>query len=240
VAQHRLAGTGTLRGHAVGNLILTALVNVVGDPVRALDLAGQLLRAAGRVLPVATEPLEIVADVVGLDPDDPATPVEVRGQVAVATTSGRVVSVRIEPAEPAVCPEAVQAVHEADWAVLGPGSWFTSVIPHLLVPQLRDALVATEARLIVVLNLGEQPGETYGFGPADHLAVLAEHAPELSVHTVIADETSVGADLPDLQALAAAMGARVVVAVVALGDGTPRHDPRKLADAYAKVLAGAV
>jgi uncharacterized cofD-like protein len=179
--------------------------------------------------------MDITAEVGGLcaDPDEL---VRVRGQVQVATTDGVIRSVALDPPDPEVSPAVIEAIRDADWAVLGPGSWFTSVIPHLLVPQLREALVATEARLIVVLNLGEQPGETHGFGPADHLAVLAEHAPELTVHTVIADETGVGSDLPDLQALVAAMGARLVVADVALGDGTPRHDPRKLAAAYAKVL----
>src|SRR5438309_147003 len=80
--------------------------------------------------------LEIGADGVGLDPADPGRPQEVRGQVAVATTPGRVVAVRIVPPEPPACAEALQAVEAADWAVLGPGSWFTSVIPHLLVPDM--------------------------------------------------------------------------------------------------------
>ena len=83
-----------------------------------------------------------------------------------------IASIALDPPDPEVSPAALAAIDEADWAVLGPGSWFTSVIPHLLVPQLREALVATDARLIVVLNLAEQQGETDGFGPADHLAVL--------------------------------------------------------------------
>ncbi|GAA3832055.1 uridine diphosphate-N-acetylglucosamine-binding protein YvcK [Nocardioides panacisoli] len=238
VLQHRFEGDGEMRGHVVGNLLIVGLWELLGDHVDALDWVARLLGAKGRVLPMAVTPMDITAEVRGLDGDDSSL-TEVRGQVQVATTDGVITSIALDPPDPAVSPAAVEAILQADWAVLGPGSWFTSVIPHLLVPQLRQALVATEARLIVVLNLGEQPGETHGFAPADHLAVLAEHAPDLSVHTVIADEASVGADLPDLEALAAAMGARLVVADVALGDGTPRHDPRKLADAYAKVLAGA-
>lgn len=236
VLQHRFAGDGDMRGHVVGNLLIVGLWELLGDDVDALDWVGRLLGAKGRVLPMALTPMDITADVRGLR-DNPYELVTVRGQVQVATTDGVIAAIALDPPDPAVSPAVLEAIAEADWTVLGPGSWFTSVIPHLMVPQVRDALVATEGRLIVVLNLGEQPGETYGFGPADHLAVLAEHAPDLAIHTVIADRESVGGDVEDLRALVAALGARLVLDDVALGDGTPRHDPAKLAAAYARVMA---
>jgi uncharacterized cofD-like protein len=232
VCQHRFGGDGTLQGHAVGNLILTALADITGDPVAALDAVGRLLHTAGRVLPLAAAPLEIVADVVGADPDDPAATTEVRGQVAVATTTGRVVAVRIEPAEPAGCSEAVHAVHEADWVVLGPGSWFTSVIPHLLVPDMAKAIAGSRARRLVTLNLSPQPGETDGFSPATHLEVLAAHAPELELDVVLADERTVGRAEGELRDAAAGFGAELVIERVARSDGTARHDPVQLAAAY--------
>jgi uncharacterized cofD-like protein len=237
LAQHRFAGSGSLAGHPVGNLIITALADQLGDPVAALDMVGRLLGTAGRVLPLATEPLEIVADVVGLDPDDPGAPSEVRGQVAVATTSGRVVAVRVEPPEPPACADAVQAVMEADWAVLGPGSWFTSVIPHLLVPEMAKALFGSRARRIIALNLSPQPGETDGFSPETHLEVLAAHAPELELDFVVADERAVVAGRDALRDAAAGFGAELVVADVACDDGTPRHDPRRLAAVYREIFA---
>ena len=89
---------------------------------------------------MAAEPLDIVADVVGLDPRDPSAVQPVRGQVAVATTRGRVVGVRLVPAAPAACRDTIAAVEAADWIVFGPGSWFTSVMPHLLVPDLRQGV----------------------------------------------------------------------------------------------------
>ncbi|HET7310725.1 MAG TPA: uridine diphosphate-N-acetylglucosamine-binding protein YvcK [Mycobacteriales bacterium] len=236
LAQHRFAGNGSLAGHAVGNLVITALAELLGDPVSALDCVGSLLNAAGRVLPLATAPLEIVADVVGLDPDDPGAAVEVSGQVAVATTPGRVVAVRVEPAEPPACPQAVDAVLDADWAVLGPGSWFTSVIPHLLVPQMAKALSATSARRVVALNLSPQPGETDGFSPETHLEVLAAHAPDLQLDVVIADTSAVGGDDGELREAAAGFGAELVVADLARDDGTPRHDPVRLAAVYREIF----
>ena len=236
LAQHRFGGDGSLGGHAVGNLVITALTEIPGDPVRALDCVGSLLHASGRVLPLATAPLEIVADVVGLDPDDPGAAVEVCGQVAVATTAGRVVAVRVEPTEPPACPQAVEAVMDADWAVLGPGSWFTSVIPHLLVPQMAKALSATNARRVVALNLSPQPGETDGFSAETHLEVLAAHAPDLRLDVVIADVGAVADDDAELREAAAGFGAELVVADVARDDGTPRHDPERLAAVYRDIF----
>jgi uncharacterized cofD-like protein len=142
------------------------------------------------------------------------------------------------PPDPPAAPEALKAIEDADWVVLGPGSWFTSVIPHLLVPALSQALVRTDARVIVVLNLAAEAGETPGFGPADLLRVLAEHAPDLRVHTVLADQNLIPVELADLEEMVAAYGARLVVDDVAEAPGTPRHDPVKLAAAYSKIIGG--
>lgn len=236
VLQHRFAGDGDMNGHVVGNLLIVGLWELLGDHVDALDRVGRLLGAKGRVLPMALTPMDITAEVRGLVPADPDALTRVRGQVEVATTDGVIVEIALDPPDPEPCPEAVAAVEEADWVVLGPGSWFTSVIPHLKVPAMRDALVRTGARVIVVLNLEEQAGETPGFGPADHLAVLAEHAPELTVHTVLADRGSVGDDLLELQQTAAATGADLVLDDVAEHVGSARHDSALLAAAYARII----
>jgi uncharacterized cofD-like protein len=138
--------------------------------------------------------------------------------------------VHLRPHEPPACPDAVAAVLEADWVVFGPGSWFTSVLPHLLVPELRTALETTPARRLVCLNLAQQVGETEGFSPEEHLEVLLAHAPGLSFDLVVADEQAIG-DPRGLMAAVAATGGRLVLAPVARGDGTPRHDPERLAAA---------
>jgi uncharacterized cofD-like protein len=236
VLQHRFEGEGEMRGHVVGNLLIVGLWELLGDDIDALDWVARLLGAKGRVLPMAMTPMDITAEVRGIGDGDEL--VTVRGQVEVATTDGTIASVALDPPDPDVSPAALTAIEGADWAVLGPGSWFTSVIPHLLVPQLREALVKTDARLIVVLNLAEQQGETHGFGPADHLAVLLEHAPDLVVHTVLADLESVADDLEDLRSMVSALGAQLVLDHVAMGDGTPRHDPALLAGAYARIMQG--
>ena len=237
VVQHRFAGEGEMRGHVVGNLLIVGLWELMGDPVRALDLVGKLLGARGRVLPMAITPIDMTADVRGLYADDPARTTAVRGQVEVATTDGQIVSVALEPPDPQACVEAVDAVMAADWVVLGPGSWFTSVIPHLMVPALRQALIDTSGRLIVVLNLEAQEGETPGYGPEDHLAALFEHAPDLKIHTVLADVRSV-AHPEELGRSVSSTGANLVIADIAAEGATDRHDDNKLAAAFESIMSG--
>jgi uncharacterized cofD-like protein len=186
---------------------------------------------------MAAVPLDIEASVIGIDPDDPAAVSVVRGQVAVATTPGRVTGVQLMPKDPPGCPEALEAVREADWVVLGPGSWFTSVLPHLLVPELAVALSTTGARRCLTLNLSQQAGETEGFAPETHLEVLAAHAPDLRIDAVLVDPSAVD-DADRLSEVAATMGATVLTRDISLGDGTARHDPLRLAAAYRDLFAG--
>jgi uncharacterized cofD-like protein len=236
VLQHRFAGEGEMKGHVVGNLLIVGLWELLGDHVDALDYVGRLLGATGRVLPMALTPMDITAEVRGLDAGDPDALTSVRGQVEVATTDGVIDSIALVPADPPAAPAAIDAIAAADWVVLGPGSWFTSVIPHLLVPALRRALVSTEARVVVVLNLVDEVGETPGFAPADHLAVLASHAPDLKVHTVLVDSHGVPDELTELEDLVAAYGASLAVHDVAESPGSARHDPAKLASAFASIM----
>jgi uncharacterized cofD-like protein len=234
--QHRFGGSGVLAGHPVGNLMLTGLTEMHGgDTVRALGVLEQLLATQGRVLPMAEVPLDLVATVASVDPDDPEDTRRIRGQVAIASTPGRVQEIRVSPADPPVPGAVLQAIAEADVISLGPGSWYTSVLPHLLVPRLRQALTETTARVVVVLNLEPQPGETDGFSPEEHLRVLLAHLGGVSLHTVIADAAAV-VDRRGLLSAVQGCGAELVLAPVAAPDGAPRHDPARLAAALATAV----
>jgi uncharacterized cofD-like protein len=222
----------------VGNVLIVALWELLGDTVQGLEWVARLLGAHGRVLPMASVPLDLVAEVEGVDPARPREISIVRGQAECAVTTGLVRSISLIPADPPACPEAVAAIRDADWVVLGPGSWFTSVLPHLLVPELARALIATRARRLVALNLAPQPGETEGFSPHTHLEVLAAHAPEFSVDVVLADRGTAGASAPELEKAASQLGGRLVLTDLAMRDGSPRHDPRWLAGAFSEIFEG--
>ncbi len=262
VLQHRFASQGPLDGHAVGNLLISALWQQLGDTVEGLDLVARLLGARGRVLPMSSVPLGIEADVDG----DGGPRYVVSGQASVATTSGRVHRVRLVPSSPPARPEVLEAVRAADWVVLGPGSWFTSVIPHLLVPGLSEAITTTAARRALVMNLSAPAQESSGMSPADHLRALADHAPTLRLDVVVVDPVVLsradhaGARLPvdvtlggtvrpppvdqglldDLAHQSRRLGAALVLRSLSAGI-VPVHDPLRLAaalrDAFDEVLA---
>jgi len=234
VLQSRFTSQGPLANHAIGNLLIAGLWQRLGDPVAGLDMVGQLLGAKGRVLPMASVPLDIEAEVIGLNPMRPDEISPVRGQERVAKTTAEVRAVHLIPAEPPACPDSVEAVLAADWMVLGPGSWFTSVIPHLLVPQLAQAIHTTGARRVLTLNL-EPAGETAGFTASRHIELLAEHAPHLRLDVVLADDGFSAGD-KHLAAYAESLGAELVIADLAARDGSPRHDVLRLASAYAEIM----
>ena len=231
IIQHRFGGSGALAGHPIGNLMLAGLNEVLADPVAALDELGRILGVKGRVLPMCPIALQIEADVAGLESDARMSRV-IRGQVAIATTVGKVRRVRLLPGDPPATRQAVDAIMAADLVVLGPGSWFTSVIPHVLVPQLAAALQATQARRALVLNLAAEPGETAGFSVERHIHVLAQHAPGFTVHDIIVDASRVPGEREREQL---SRTANILKATVEFADvsrpGTPLHDPARLAAA---------
>lgn len=235
VLQHRFTSQGDLHEHAVGNLLIVALWELLDGHVDGLDWVGRLLGAEGRVLPMAAVPLDIVASVRGADPAAPDEVTRVQGQAEVATTLGQVEVIQLLPDNPPACPEALEAIARADWVIFGPGSWYTSVLPHLLLPDMHTALTKTKARRCVTLNLAPQLGETEGFSASTYLEVLAVHAPELQIDMVVVDGQQ-GEDLPMLQETVNGLGAELVIADLAAEDGTARHDSAKLAATYAKMM----
>jgi uncharacterized cofD-like protein len=233
VVQHRFS-SGDVAGHAVGNLLITALWEQTGDLVAGLDWVGSLLGAQGRVLPVTPLGLEIVAEV----RDIPGVPgvSSVRGQHNVAITPGRVISIALDPADPPACPDAVDALEQAEAIVLGPGSWYTSVMASLLVPGIRTAVTAAAAQRILVLNLVAQPGETAGFSPQNHLHVMAEAFPEVQLDVVLADPDHVP-DVGLLREACAPLGAELVLRPVAdPRAGAGHHDPLLLGRALGELI----
>lgn len=235
VVQHRFADAGDLSGHAVGNLLITALWERTGDVVGGLDWVAALLGAHGRVLPVTTQGLEIVAEVWDT-PEHPDQLVTVRGQATVAVTPGIVRRIMIEPPDPPACPEAVAAIRAAEALVMGPGSWYTSVMADMLVPGIQDAFIGSTARKILVLNLIAQSGETAGFSPQGHVQVLHSAFPELRFDAVLADPDHVP-DADVLRDACALLGAELRLEPVSDPQAPPgHHDPLLLGRAFASLL----
>jgi uncharacterized cofD-like protein len=221
-------GVSGLEGHVVGNVLLTALWNAGASTHEGLDLLCSFFGVQGRVLPCSSGAIEIVASIAGLNPAQPELLQEVSGQVAIATTTGTVRQIRIQPDEPPACVEAVNAIDGADFLVFGPGSWFTSVVPPLLVPGIREAIRTSSAQRILIMNLTEQIGETSGYTTVDYLNSWRKLFPEITINMVVVDPNFVE-DQHDCEQAAHRIGARVFSIDVATSGTT--HDPEKLARA---------
>lgn len=237
VMQHRFKSVdgveGSLDNHALGNLLIVTLWELLGDPVAGLKWAGALLGARGEVLPMSTTPLTILGDVMTETDGGRLRFETVVGQakLAMAGNRGLVSKVRLEPADAAACVDALNAIELADWVILGPGSWYTSVLPHLLLPELNSALCGSPAKRCITMNLSMDTKETAGMTAVNHLEVIGQYAPELRIDAVLADPRSIE-DPAAFERAAAKLGARVVLDRVGASNGRPVHDPLRLAAAY--------
>lgn len=237
VVQHRFRTEGELDGHSLGNLLIVTLWQILGDPIAGLDKVAELLGARGRVLPMALEPLDIEARIRGLDGVERT----VRGQAEVAVTRGSVRDIRLLPEDPTVPPEVIEALMTADWIVIGPGSWYTSVLPHLMVPELAEAIRTSPARRCITMNLARGTTETEGMSSADLLDVVLETSSmggELRLDAMIADPTHLD-DAVELADRAETLGIRPLLRQVSVRSGRPEHDPVRLAAAYRDIFDGA-
>ena len=235
--QHRFTSSGELSGHSVGNLILAALWDREPDPVVGLDRVGLLLRVVGRVLPMSSEPLAIEATFLIGDRLQ-----VVRGQVEVATTKGKVVSLRLIPENPPARPEAIAAIGEADWIIMGPGSWFSSVLPHLMVPDQRRAICESSAQRIIVLNLdagADSHGDEYaGYTPEDHLYLIQQYAPDLIANYIVVDPSVISdaVELENLRKKIIEMGGELVFTDVRKSATSVHHDIEKLTRIFGNIM----
>ena len=227
ILQHRFESDGSLNGHAMGNLLLASMWNAGDDPVVALDRVGQLLKVVGRVLPMSAVALDIEGTF-----NTSTGRIVVRGQKEVATAKGHIQSLRIIPEDPPARTESLDAIAEAEWITMGPGSWFSSVIPHLLVPAQLDALRSSPAKKILILNLDastQTQGEEFaGSTPEQHLEFFHHYAPGLRVDYCLVDQSVVRHE-ESLRTAASTLGSEIVVADIRKAPGSIHHDPEKLA-----------
>ncbi len=166
--QYRYGGRDGLGGHALGNLILAALAKCCRSYLKAIETSGEVLAIRGRILPATLDNVILRARLA-----DGRT---VRGESRISKSTSPIVQVVTDPPWPDPAPGVLKAIRDADLIVLGPGSLFTSIIPHLLVRGVARALARSGGARVLVGNLMTQPGETSGFSAADHLAAITRIA----------------------------------------------------------------
>lgn len=230
--QYRFDTDGPLDYHSMGNLLITTMWNLLGDEVAGLDWVAKLLRCQGRVLPMAGVPLTISADV-----KTESGIKTIVGQSKVASCGEQIIDLRLTPDNPPVRPEVIAAIAEADWLVMGPGSWYTSVLPHLMLPQIRAAITASAARKALIMNLSATTNETRGLSVADHASVIKKYAPEVKFDVVVADPATLD-DIDSMEIAARNLGAELMLRQVGVGHAVAIHDPLRLAAAIRDAVEG--
>jgi uncharacterized cofD-like protein len=218
--EHRF-DVGDLDGHALGNLVIVGLAETLGDFTAALDEAGRLVGAVGRVVPATAEPVVLKADVEGE---------AVEGQVAVASSAGRIRRIGLVPDDADAPADAVAAIAVADQVVLAPGSLYTSLLPVLCVRQLREAVSGAQGQVVQVANLRPEVPETAGLDATDHLRTVLDHGGRVDAFLYQA-----GGALAADAARIREWGVEPVAVDVAGSNGLV-HDPRKLATALQALL----
>jgi len=234
--QYRFPNGGGLLGHSFGNLFLTALTGITGDFHQAILTAESLLSVRGKIFPATLTDVRLRGRGVSGRIYE--------GESAIGLSGEELAAVELDPASPPAFPQAVAALERADLVLLGPGSLYTSILPNLLIPGIRQALVKTRARVVLLLNLITQPGETDGMMGIDHLRALVRQAGEGIIDAVLVNSTPVPPPLiahyaetcsePVAVERAAleALGVEVHEADLLAADGDLiRHDSEKLARA---------
>lgn len=240
--QYRFPGGEGLDGHSFGNLFLTALTGITGDFYQAVLTAESILSVRGRILP------STLTDVRLRGAGRSGRIYE--GESAVGSSGEHLAKLVLDPEQPPAFPAAIDAIEDADLILLGPGSLYTSILPNLLIPGIRRAIQTSGARVVLVLNLMTQPGETDAMDAVAHVEALRRHA-DLPLDDVLVAATrpparlleqyaATGSELVAVDhAALAALGVRVAGADL-LDDGPLiRHAPEKLRQAVAALLPAA-
>lgn len=226
-------GNGDLGGHSFGNLFLVAMAEISGSFEEGLRQSSRVLAVRGRVVPSTLENVTLSAEL--------ANATVVHGESQVPHGGAAVRRVFLQPTDVRAYPEAVSAILSAELVIIGPGSLYTSVLPNLLVREIEAALRATRASVVYAVNVATQPGETDGYGVADHVESLLQHVGRDIIDVVLADAgpapvfppewgvTPVYTDAPSVRDVS-------VVATQLRSEHRPtRHDPVKLAEAIVAV-----
>jgi uncharacterized cofD-like protein len=165
--QYRFELGEGLKGHSFGNLFITALSMVTGDFEKAIAESSKVLAIRGRVLPSTLEKVTLVGEFMD------GTSVE--GETNITDLKKPLRSIHLRPDNGKACQEALDAIEIADLVIMGPGSLYTSILPNLLIKDIRDAVLQSDAYKIYIMNAMTQPGETTGMSAWDHLSVILDH-----------------------------------------------------------------
>lgn len=178
--QYRFQGKEALKGHSLGNLMLTALTEITGDFSHAIRELSRVLNVHGRVIPVVNESMTLLAEFTD------GTIVE--GESIIPKQHKEIKHVFLKQENLKPLPDAIDAIHNADLIIVGPGSLYTSIIPNFLVKDIRDAVIEAKAHKVYICNLMTQDGETAHYTAADHVQAIYDHVGKPFIETILIND----------------------------------------------------
>jgi len=239
--QHRFSKGEGLAGHNVGNLLIAAMQEITGDFVLAIKELSKVLAVKGEVLPATLQKIVLSAEF-----EDGTI---IKGESKIPNIGKKIKRVFIEPNDVLPLDEAVNAINSADAILLGPGSLYTSIIPNLLVEELRKAIIASSAKKIYICNLMTQPGETDNYTAMDHVTAIEEHVGEKFIEYIILNKDNIPNDIIEKYSLMGAIqvkneeeqlinnGYNVIIEdLIYYNNNYLRHDTEKLADIVLSII----
>ncbi|MGL5978492.1 MAG: gluconeogenesis factor YvcK family protein [Erysipelotrichaceae bacterium] len=228
---------GDVTGHNLGNLILAALSDTRGSFKEAIQLASRFLKIKGEIIPSSLEFITLYAKM--------KDGVIVRGESNIPKYQNQIESVFYDHPVKASA-EAIQAIEEADYLIFGIGSLYTSIIPNVIIDELRDAILASKAKKIYICNAMSQPGETDGYTLEDHVDAIERHIGQPVIETVLIHSNRIEEVVKQRYE---AQGANMVVStnavkpyhivsadILTIENGLIRHDSNKIAKELMKIM----
>lgn len=234
--QFRFDKNSEFSGHSFGNLFITVMTRLTGDFEKAVKETSKVLALRGQVIPSTLNNVMLVAQ----HKDGSIT----EGEDKIPKARKPIDRVSLKPLDSQATPEAVKAIQSAEIIVLGPGSLYTSIIPNLLIKEITDAIVASDAIKVYVCNVMTQPGETDGFAASNHIKTLIRHShprildycivnsAQIPEHMLKRYEKESSSPVVNDNKVIEGMGYRVIQnsALITDTENFVRHDPLKLAE----------
>ncbi|BAC14423.1 uridine diphosphate-N-acetylglucosamine-binding protein YvcK [Oceanobacillus iheyensis] len=232
--QHRFSHGNGLSGHSMGNLLLAAMTSVTGNFNNGIKEISRVLNVKGKIYPISNENMSLHAEM-----EDGEI---VSGESNIPLAQKKIKRVFLEPQPVKPLPNAVRAIKSADLIVISPGSLYTSIMPNLIVPQVKEAIASSKAKVVYVCNAMTQDGETTNYSAADHVKAIHDHIGEPCIDAIVVHNKKIPDEIQALYKSENAtpvtfdetrlnkMGLNVIAGnILAESNGSLRHDNEKIA-----------
>lgn len=243
--QYRFSTSEDLRGHSLGNLMLAAMTDITGDFASAVEKMGHVLNIKGKVLPAANQRITLHAEL-----EDGTI---VTGESKIPVYGHKIRRVYLSPQEVEPLPETIQSIRNADLIIFGPGSLYTSILPTILVPAIREEVLSSRAKKVYIGNLTTQAGETYRYTASEHVKALYDHAGKAFLDAILLNgadfstlleiENYIGPPYPvenDVEILKHLVPEIVIKDIATVNEGWVMHNADKVAEWLIEYMKKAV